>query len=255
MNSDTGYQPPEPQKIMLVLFLTIIGIIVLNFLPLSTGHLLFLLAGELFIIIPALLFVLRTRHSLLKAFRIKPVKPRKLFATVLFFVPIYILTDELDRLVMHFFPLPEELQRAITEMVTFTSLPQTLLLIFTGVFIAAIVEEMLFRGLFQQSLEYYRDPAIAIVLSAVLFAILHFNPWTSLQILVLGLILGYVTWKTRSILPAVILHALNNGVSMVFINLPPEQMTWYARNGHVNVPWILFGIAAMVPAFRFFLKR
>ena len=255
MNSDTGYQPPEPQKIMLVLFLTIIGIIVLNVLPIPAGNLSFLLAGELFIIVPALLFIWRTRHAVLKAFRIKPVKPRKLFATVLLFIPVYILTDELDRLVMHFFPLPDELQRAITEMVTFTSLPQTILLIITGVLVAAVVEEMLFRGLFQQSLEYYRDPAIAIVLAAVLFAILHFNPWTSLQIPILGLILGYVTWQSQSILPAVLLHALNNGVSMIFINLQSEQMAWYARNDHVNLPLIILGAAAIVPAFKYFLRR
>ena len=248
------YQPPAPQNVLLILFMTIIGIIVMNVLPFASENI-FLLAGELFIILPALFYIWRIKHPFIKAFRIKPISLKKCCASVILFMPVYIITDEIDRLVLFFFPIPDELAGAIRDMVTFTSVSHALFLILTGVLIAAIVEEMLFRGLFQQSLEYFRDPAIAIVLASVLFAILHFNPWTSLQILLLGLLLGYITWQTGSIFPAVILHALNNAVSITFINLSPEQMSWYIRNGHVHWPWLLFAIVFIIPAFRYFLKK
>lgn len=255
MSKIPEYQPPLPQKVILILFLTIVGIIIFNLSSISIDNLWFLLFGELFIILPALIYILKIRHPITKAFRIKSITKKQLFSSIVLFIPVYILTDELDRLIMHVFPPPEELYHEIRELVMFTTVPQTLLLIFTGVLVAAVVEEMLFRGMLQHSLEYYRDPAIAIVLSSVLFAIMHFNPWTSLQILVLGLVFGYITWQTGTILPAIILHALNNALSMIFINLSPDHISWYADSGHVNPVWIIFAMATLVPAFRTFQQK
>ena len=120
---------------------------------------------------------------------------------------------------------------------------------FLGVVFAAFGEEMLFRGVLQRSLEHFREPAIAIVLSSVLFSIIHFNPWAALQIMFLGLFLGYLAWKANSIFPAIVLHGINNLLSIILINIPEENLKWYsATTKHVNLYLLIFAIIIIVPA-------
>jgi membrane protease YdiL (CAAX protease family) len=119
---------------------------------------------------------------------------------------------------------------------------------------AGFAEEMLFRGLLQRTLEHYRDPAMAIVLTSVLFALAHFNPWVALQITFLGLALGYMAWKSRSILPAVIVHSGNNLLSILLINAPQHNVSWYATEEHVRWIWIALAILLIGPAFLTFSR-
>ena len=122
-------------------------------------------------------------------------------------------------------------------------------LFITAVILAGFAEEMLFRGLLQRTLEHYREPASAIVLSSVFFAIVHFNPWTAIQITLLGLALGYMAWKSHSILPAVILHACNNLFSITLLNLPEAYGKWYFTGVHVKWPWLITAILVIGPVF------
>lgn len=81
--------------------------------------------------------------------------------------------------------------------------------------IPAICEEFLCRGLALGYLRKYGD-RMAVIASAALFSLMHGNfdqiPFTFL----LGLWLGYITVAADSIWPAVLVHALNNGLSCGF---------------------------------------
>ena len=105
--------------------------------------------------------------------------------------------------------------------------------------IAPIGEEVLFRGFFQQFLEkYWKDITKAILVTSLFFAIIHMNTYWLIQIYILGIFLGYLAWKTNSIIPSIILHSINNGTAMIlsFTNIDLESI--YLWNGHVT-PWLI----------------
>ena len=98
------------------------------------------------------------------------------------------------------------------------ALPLQVLLVIVAVVVAPVVEEMLFRGLFQTTIRsYLQRPWPAIVLTSVLFASIHqdMSHWPSLFVLALGL--GYAYEKSGSLLRSIFMHALFNGISIVSV--------------------------------------
>ena len=93
----------------------------------------------------------------------------------------------------------------------------------TVAIIPALVEEFTFRGILMGSLRKYSD-ALAVIVSAGLFALMHGNfvqiPFTFVG----GLMFGYVVVKTNSLLPAILIHFFNNGLSVAMDVLESNQI-------------------------------
>ncbi|MFZ5967955.1 MAG: type II CAAX prenyl endopeptidase Rce1 family protein [Bacillota bacterium] len=86
-----------------------------------------------------------------------------------------------------------------------------LFLIFAGS--AGICEEIFFRGLIMRGYERFGKEK-AIVVSALLFGMFHFNLQNLLGPIFLGLIFGYLVYRTDSIAAGIIGHTTNNGVAV-----------------------------------------
>lgn len=81
---------------------------------------------------------------------------------------------------------------------------------------APLVEEGVFRGTIERKmLEKNMNPWWAIVISALLFAIMHINLTQGITALILGLFLGWVYYRTRNIWLCIFVHAVNNTMSSV----------------------------------------
>ncbi len=214
----------------------------------------FSLFSEILIIFPAVIFILAQKRPFFQSFRLKTI-PLSLVAYS-FFISLgaFILGDELDRIINMFFPLPTSIRLSLESLLTINSLSDAVIIIVSAVIFAGVAEEMLFRGIVQRSLEHHKDPAQAIVLTAVVFAIIHINPWTAIQITFLGLVLGYMAWKAGSILPAIILHAVNNLLSVILINLPEDIVQQYAQD-HVRLHWIAAAVLVLFVTFPAYLKQ
>lgn len=78
----------------------------------------------------------------------------------------------------------------------------------------AILEEMLFRGYVLQTLRPFGD-GVAVFGSALLFGLMHTNIVQIPFALLLGLVFGFLVVKTGNILLPMILHFLNNALSVV----------------------------------------
>jgi len=74
----------------------------------------------------------------------------------------------------------------------------------------AIVEEISFRGLIQHWLHAAIDPWKAILLASVLFSAAHFSFISAPYLFGVGVLLGWVRWKTGSLYPSMLLHFLHN---------------------------------------------
>ncbi|MCS3736592.1 CPBP family intramembrane glutamic endopeptidase [Mucilaginibacter dorajii] len=85
------------------------------------------------------------------------------------------------------------------------------------------MEELLCRGIVLGGLLKNYPPYKAILISALFFALIHLNPWQALPAFFSGLFLGWIFYKTKSVIPGMIIHATNNGLVMLFVFLPKNK--------------------------------
>lgn len=162
------------------------------------------------------------------------------FAFILIVAGIVIFLSEIDNLVRAFGPedVMEKLNWAPSMEFLFTSeWIGPLLLVVLG----PLTEEIIFRGLILRGLLGRCRPWVAIVISAALFSLMHLNPAQIPITLGLGIVLGWVYFRTRSLGLCVFGHALNNGSTFLTGYLPFEITGFNAMPEHVqgNVfhPW------------------
>ena len=195
--------------------------------------------GELLIMVPLIALIRKAGLPLASTLGLNSVHPVTIRNAVLIGVGVSVLVDELDRLIAMVFPLPESITGSL-EFLTFATWDEALLVLLGASIIAPLVEETLFRGFCQGQLEKgYGDATKAVLIASLLFVVLHFNPWWALQIYVFGVVLGYLAWRTGSVWPAVIVHGINNSLSVVFANLEETDYQWYVMGDHVNPMWLL----------------
>jgi hypothetical protein len=109
--------------------------------------------------------------------------------------------------------------------------------------VPGVCEEVLFRGYAQRQFERASGPAGGILLSGVLFGLYHLRPSQVLPLAALGIYLAYLTWRTGSLWPAILVHTLHNGLAVVMARLVRNSqaydletleqaaMPWYAVVG------------------------
>lgn len=84
---------------------------------------------------------------------------------------------------------------------------------------AAVLEELYFRGLLYGRLDERLGTASAVVGSAGVFGLVHFEPNAFPVLFGLGLVLGVLRWRTASVWPGVGVHAANNALAAIGILL------------------------------------
>lgn len=91
-------------------------------------------------------------------------------------------------------------------------------LIVLAVIMAPLFEEIIFRGIILKGLiNKGMRPLTAILLSSLAFGIVHGNPWQFAGAVLLGSVLGFVYYKTKTLLLPILLHAFNNFCSALLI--------------------------------------
>ena len=92
-------------------------------------------------------------------------------------------------------------------------------LIVSVVVVAPIFEEMVFRGFVYGGFERSLGAFPALLLSSVLFTVLHgqYNAYELAQIFVLGMVLGLARMRTQSLFTPMVMHAVNNGMATAMV--------------------------------------
>lgn len=76
-----------------------------------------------------------------------------------------------------------------------------------------ILEEMLFRGAVTRELLKHYKPMNAILISGLIFGLFHINPAQVFPAMLIGFVLAWLYWRTKSIVPGIIIHIINNSLS------------------------------------------
>jgi hypothetical protein len=112
--------------------------------------------------------------------------------------------------------------------------------------IPAIGEEMIFRGFLQQQLgRLSRNSAPAVLFSAFIFSLTHFQVQRFLAIFLLGIVLGLLLLWTRNLWVPVIAHFLNNAIQVVVAWFNQERLGEINQSGGEEIPWPVYLAAAL----------
>lgn len=79
----------------------------------------------------------------------------------------------------------------------------------------AICEEVLFRGYVQRQAERSMGIWAGIAFSGIIFGLYHLRLTQALPLSLLGIYLAYITWRSGSLLPAILVHLANNSLAAV----------------------------------------
>jgi membrane protease YdiL (CAAX protease family) len=198
--------------------------------------------GQGIIVLPVFTIIYLKNESFTQSFRLKPIPLNSVFPIVVLSLGTIILSDEIDRLIGMVLPRPDYIEK-LAELFRFDTPLYALLLIFATVLIAPFSEEILFRGFLQQFLEnHWKDVTKAVLITSLFFAAIHMNPGWIIQIYLLGIILGYLAWKTGSVFPGLILHSLNNGMALIMQNVQVSWINYYTWNNHVSPLFLLLAL-------------
>ena len=206
------------------------------------------------IALPVIVYLRINSLSVRRRLRIKRISKNTLFSIIIISVGFIIIIDALDRIVYALFGSPDFLGDLV-EQLKIKSALNGILIILTTIIVAPLVEEMLFRGFLQKVLEEsWEDITKAILVTSLFFALVHLNPYWIVQIYLLGMLLGYLSWRTNSIIPGIILHGLNNGFAVALNNVEDVFNRYYYWHNHVNPAWIVFAIIIIFLGFKMLNK-
>ena len=129
-------------------------------------------------------------------------------------IPLQLFGGAVQEIVLEFTPGGDEwrqlLEDALEPLLRGTTNYDIALLMFGGVFLAAVCEEILFRGLLLQLLARGGRWWFAINVSAILFAVFHLDFIGLIPRTILGIYFGILVWRSGSIFPAMLAHGANN---------------------------------------------
>ncbi len=183
-------------------------------------------AGEvMFILLASLVLARAVTYNLKEFMRFKAANPA---AVLLSFVGIFSLQQISQVYVMlqDSIKLPEPFQSKMVELkelmegmvnllVSSSTVPELIWVIFIIAVIPAVSEEVLFRGLIQRTLEKSIRPFWSAALTGVIFAFFHMNPFSFLPLVLIGIYLGYIAMRADSLVVSILAHFFNNAIACV----------------------------------------
>ena len=140
--------------------------------------------------------------------------------------------------------LIEDLLRPTTFEPT-TNIVAVLMMVFLLIVIAPVLEEFWTRGIMYDALKPF-GTGIAIIISALLFGLMHGSLYMLFYTTAYGLTLGYIRYATGSLFTVTILHAIVNSISAVTLILSTLVQITNEENRIINTVNMIYIVAVLV---------
>lgn len=202
------------RKINITFLLTFFFVIVVEYSGLVSKlptKALTLLVSQLVYAVPAIIYMLVSKQSYTKTVGLKPMSMKTILLTILFCLTIRPFLNSVNAISLLYSKI------AITNtMVAITDeLVWPLGILLVGI-LPAIFEESVYRGLFYN--EYRKaNPRAAIILSALMFGLMHGNLNQFTYAFIMGIIFALLIEATDSILSSMIVHFCINASSLLML--------------------------------------
>ena len=172
-------------------------------------------AGQSLILLPPVIMAMLLTSRPSRTLRLTWPKTRYLLLGLILPITLNPLVNELQPVVERLFPISTMIKEALGQLMG--QAPSLKLAIMVFALIPAICEEFAFRGFILSGLEHQHRTSSAILLSALMFGFLHVLLSLFQQLFnatLLGIVLGLLAVRSRSILPGILFHFLNNGLAV-----------------------------------------
>lgn len=136
-----------------------------------------------------------------------------------------ILTSLVSALATIALPFVDYTQTQDTGFAQITTQPEYVLAFLSLVVIAPLAEEVLFRGYLFGKLRKYAPLWVAVLVTSLLFALVHFQWNVSIDVFALSLVLCMLRVVSGSLWPSILLHMLKNGVAFYFLFVNPSALS------------------------------
>lgn len=217
----------------------------------------------MFILFPAVIFVMLQDNNLKQTFRL--TKP-KMSVFMLAVIGILVIQPFLQVYLYYqnelIFNLPfggdaikqmkelfDTMESATAKLVSANSIPELIVIVIVIAVTPAICEEFLFRGLVFKNFEKILPAGKAIFFTGFLFALFHFHPFNLVPLTVLGIFLTFIVYHSGSIYTAVFCHFVNNFLSALAVYIFGKD-TFDASaatdmSGSEQVQFLILGIISL----------
>ena len=198
--------------------------------------------GQGIILAPPIYYLTIKQRPILESLRVKMVSLDTIQYSLIFSIGVLIIIDTIDRIIHQIIPTPDYIID-LSGIMQPDSLLGHVFLFLAVVIVAPIGEEVVFRGFLQKFLEeHWKDITRAVLVTSLFFAMIHFNPFWTIQIYILGVLLGFLSWKTKSVIPSIMLHSINNGSAYILSVFEDINLNFYLWNNHVSPIFIFIAI-------------
>lgn len=130
--------------------------------------------------------------------------------------------------------------------------PSIFPVLFNVALIPAFCEELMMRGFFLRIMEQRRGIVVGIVVSSLIFGLYHIRLTQVIPLTLIGALLAFLTWKTKSLFPAMLAHFTNNATSIILARQFPDQLLSDSSTEFMPA-WYWLALAALFSAFLFVL--
>ncbi|MBU3156478.1 CPBP family intramembrane glutamic endopeptidase [Clostridium estertheticum] len=145
-------------------------------------------------------------------------------------------------------PMPNFISQAFGEMSI-----SPIIMILTIAVIAPIYEEVIFRGILLKGMANKMDPNLALIISALIFALVHMNIPQGINAFLLGLIIGAIYLRSNSIYLCIFAHFINNSVGITISG--SFQLLSGKYSMIIRSIFFLVGITILIFAYRWYTLK
>lgn len=180
------------------------------------------------ILSPVIIYIYFKGYNFRETLNLRPVSLPALFTVSLISIIFFVLLNLFQGLIEPLFkPYERDMmayQDFIAGLVSASQSPVNIFLLLLGIgIIPAVAEEILFRGIILNGLRNSSTATKAIILSGLLFGIIHFFPPQVIVVSILGIFFGVLAVKTRSTVTTIWCHFLNNTLIILMLLGRPLQ--------------------------------
>lgn len=129
-------------------------------------------------------------------------------------------------------PIKNAMEGMLRMLLISHSTGEFLLVLATVAVMPAIAEEILFRGLIQTDLERIISGPKVAVITGLTFSLFHLNPFLLIPIIVIGVVFGWIVYRSGNIVLTIAAHFVNNSLAAVAMRLGlPDDFLLIAPQG------------------------
>lgn len=174
----------------------------------------------MFILVPTLIFARWQETEYKEIFKLKAPTLPEIILTIVGtlslqnIAQIYLYIQDILLPVEELSPIFETLRKMMEQtysiLISARSLVEFAFVVLVVAFTPAVCEELLFRGLVQHNISKASNYKLGFVITGVIFAMYHINPFSFIPLIALGVYFGYLVYKSGSIYLSIIAHFVNN---------------------------------------------